>query len=55
MNEIQSKLDELMRVHNEKKTILNIPTSFDSDPKKRKQMDEEFIVETFEKMRDYIA
>ena len=43
-----------MKAHNEKKTILNIPTAFDDDPKKRKKMDEDFIIESFEKMRDYI-
>mmetsp|Transcript_19809 Transcript_19809/g.14565 ORF Transcript_19809/g.14565 Transcript_19809/m.14565 type:complete len:82 (-) Transcript_19809:768-1013(-) len=50
-----AKVEELMKAHNEKKTILNIPTSFDDDPKRRKKMDEEFIIEAFEKMRDYIA
>mmetsp|Transcript_14528 Transcript_14528/g.14135 ORF Transcript_14528/g.14135 Transcript_14528/m.14135 type:complete len:121 (+) Transcript_14528:1634-1996(+) len=44
-----------MKAHNEKKTILNIPTAFDDDPKKRKKMDEDFIIDAFEKMRDYIA
>lgn len=44
-----------MKAQKEKNTILNIPTSFDDDPKKRKKMDEEFIIEAFEKMRDYIA
>lgn len=53
--EFSRKVDELMKAHNEKKTILNIPTSFDDDPKRKKKLDEEFILDAFEKMRDYIA
>jgi hypothetical protein len=48
-------VDELMKSSNEKKMILNIPMSFDNDPKKKKNFDEDFIVEALEKMRDYIA
>lgn len=55
MKELAEKVEELFKAQNEKKTILNINTAFDADPKKRKTLDEEFIVEALEKMRDYIA
>ena len=55
LKEVWEKVEELMKVQKEKNTILNIPTSFDDDPKKRKRMDEDFIIDAFEKMRDYIA
>lgn len=48
------KIEELLKFHNEKKTILNFPSSFDDDPKKKKKLDEEFILEALEKIRDYI-
>lgn len=49
------KLEELMKANNERKTILNLPTSFDSDPKKKNKFDEEIILDALEKMRDYIS
>jgi hypothetical protein len=55
MNEMQVKIDELIKIQSEKKAILNIPMSFDDDPKKKKKFDEEFIIDALEKMRDYIA
>lgn len=67
IKEMQVKLDELLRIQNEKKAILNIPMSFDDDPKKGNlslcvfilyegsKMDSEFIIEALEKMRDYVA
>lgn len=53
--EMLEKLEELLKAQNEKKTILNLPTSFDDDLKKRKRFDEEVIMEALEKMRDYIS
>lgn len=61
MEEIHEKLDELYKVHNEKKAILNIPINFDS-PGKGKDgknngsgFDVSVVVDALEKMRDYIA
>lgn len=51
---IQEKLEDLTKMSNDKKAILNIPVSFD-DPKKKGKMDEDFVIEALEKMRDYIA
>jgi hypothetical protein len=48
------RLDDFAKYNSEKKTILNLPTGFD-DPKKRKNLDEEMILDALEKMRDYIA
>lgn len=44
-----------MKINNEKKTILNLPTSFDINNKKSNKFDEDFIIDALEKMRDYIT
>lgn len=61
MNEIHEKLDELYKVHNEKKAILNIPINFDVKGKGKDGkegsggFDTALVVDALEKMRDYIA
>ena len=55
LKEVEEKVDDLIKQQKDKNTILNIPTSFGEDSKGRKKLDEEFIIETFEKLRDYIA
>eukprot|EP00347_Sterkiella_histriomuscorum_P003865 403362643 len=60
MEEIHEKLDELYKVHNEKKAILNIPVNFESkskgkDGKGGGGFDTSLVVDALEKMRDYIA
>lgn len=53
VNEINAKLEELMKAHNDRKAILNLPINMD-DPKKKRGLDEEIILDALEKMRDYI-
>lgn len=54
IDKLSDKIEDLVKQQSDKKTILNIPTTFD-DPKNKGKMDEDFIVEALEKMRDYIA
>ena len=54
------KLEELYKVHNEKKAILNIPISFETQGTgKGKEgkggFDASLVVDALEKMRDYIS
>lgn len=59
MQDIHIKLDELYKVHSEKKAILNIPVNFDEKGKGKDGggggFDASIVVDALEKMRDYIA
>lgn len=58
MQDIHIKLDELYKVHSEKKAILNIPVNFDEKGKGKEGgggFDASLVIDALEKMRDYIA
>lgn len=52
------KLDELYKIHNERKAVVNLPVSFESTkPGKKNQpaFDPELVVDALEKMRDFLT
>lgn len=51
---IHEKLEDLTKLSQDKRAILNIPVSFDNVKNKGGKMDEDFVIEALEKMRDYI-
>ena len=53
-NENSEKIEEIIKVNAEKKAMMNFPMALD-DPKKRKNLDEEVIIDALDKMRDYIS
>ena len=59
IEDINEKLEELYKVHNEKKAILNIPVNLDLGKNGKgangKPFDAGLVVDALEKMRDYIT
>ena len=58
-DEIADKLEELYKIHNERKNVVNLPVNFESNKSgkagKASGLDPELILDALEKMRDYIA
>ena len=59
-DEISEKLEELYKIHNERKNVVNLPVNFESSKpgkpgSKTAGLDPELILDALEKMRDYIA
>lgn len=47
-------MEELLKKEADKRAILNIPVSFDDNKSKGGHLDEEFMLDALEKLRDYI-
>ena len=53
---VASLVDDMTKAKLEKKSVIEMPVSFDvgSSSKKGGTMDEDFVVESLEKLRDYL-
>jgi len=54
IEDIHAKTEELYKIQKDKTTILNIPTGGFGEGDGKKRMDEEFVIESLEKIRDFI-
>lgn len=54
IQELRDKVDELIKANADKKATVNMPINLDFGKDGKKSLDEEALMETLEKMRDFI-